>query len=301
MAQRQQDDQAWRAERNRLRSALTATVVTRAWHAILIITDNSAEGAGAAYGFTRSGAQGAPAWFPQAYLKASNTGTDDRFGFSVAVDGDTVVVGAYGEASAATGVGGNQADNSAIDAGAAYVFTQSGATWTQQAYLKASNTNVLDGFGESVAVSGATVVVGAPWEQSAATGVGGNQADNSTTWAGAAYVFTMYPNASDSTTEPVRQSGQSGIITTFETPDSPKIISIWYQALLTARGWPAAHIDAYSGAAEIDTYSGDYVIAYNYSGCPGKHVKITFESGSMEKTRVTVDNRLHPCYPTVTP
>ncbi len=190
MAQRQQDDQAWRAERNRLRSALTATVVTRAWHAILIITDNSAEGAGAAYGFTRSGAQGAPAWFPQAYLKASNTGTDDRFGFSVAVDGDTVVVGAYGEASAATGVGGNQADNSAIDAGAAYVFTQSGATWTQQAYLKASNTEAGDEFGASMAVDGNTVVVGAQYEDSAATGVNGNQADNSVFRAGAAYGFT---------------------------------------------------------------------------------------------------------------
>ncbi|MCH7684743.1 MAG: FG-GAP repeat protein, partial [Gemmatimonadetes bacterium] len=56
---------------------------------------------------------GASVWSQQAYLKASNTDADDRFGFSVAVSGDTVAVGAEREASAATGVNGNEADNSA--------------------------------------------------------------------------------------------------------------------------------------------------------------------------------------------
>lgn len=59
----------------------------------------------------------------QAYLKASNTGAEDRFGWSVSVSGDTVVVGAPYEDSNATGVNGNQANNSASDAGAAYIFT----------------------------------------------------------------------------------------------------------------------------------------------------------------------------------
>ena len=58
----------------------------------------------------------------QAYLKASNTGAGDWFGYSVAVSGGTVVVGAYAEDSSATGVNGDQADNSASYAGAAYVF-----------------------------------------------------------------------------------------------------------------------------------------------------------------------------------
>ena len=148
--------------------------------------NNNADGAGAAYVFTRDGTT----WTQQAYLKASNTDAGDLFGFSVAVAGDTVVVGAHREASATTGVGGDQADNSTDDAGAAYVFTRSGATWTQQAYLKASNTDAGDQFGVSVAVDGATVVVGANGEASAATGVGGNPADNSADGAGAAYVFT---------------------------------------------------------------------------------------------------------------
>ena len=107
----------------------------------------------------------------------------------MAVSGDTVVVGAYGEDSSATGVNGNQADNSAADSGAAYVFIRSGTTWSQQAYLKASNTGADDYFGWSVAVSGDTVVVGAYGEDSNATGVNGNQADNSASDAGAAYVF----------------------------------------------------------------------------------------------------------------
>jgi hypothetical protein len=148
--------------------------------------DNSAAYAGAAYVFTRSGG----VWSQQAYLKASNTGASDFFGWSVAVSGDTLVAGAYGEASNATGVNGSQADNSAAYAGAAYVFTRSGGVWSQQAYLKASNTGADDYFGYAVAVDGDTVVVGAPYEASNATGVNGNQADNSAYSAGAAYVFT---------------------------------------------------------------------------------------------------------------
>src|SRR5207248_8120253 len=76
----------------------------------------------------------------QAYLKASNTGASDEFGISVALSGDTLVVCAPLESSNATGVNGNEADNSAAMSGAAYVFVRSGTSWSQQAYLKASNT-----------------------------------------------------------------------------------------------------------------------------------------------------------------
>jgi FG-GAP repeat len=149
-------------------------------------TDNSATDAGAAYVFVRNGAT----WSQQAYLKASNTDAGDAFGFSVAISGDAMVVGASFEASNATGVNGNQADNSAGQAGAAYVFVRDGTTWSQQAYLKASNTDAGDFFGDSVAVSGDTVVVGAAHESSSATGVNGDQTNNSAASAGAAYIFT---------------------------------------------------------------------------------------------------------------
>ncbi len=126
----------------------------------------------------------------QAYLKASNSGASDEFGYSVAVSGDTVVVGAYNEDGGATGVNGDQNDNSAINSGAAYVFTRSGTTWSQEAYLKASNAEAGDSFGFSVAISGDTLVVGAFGEDSNSPIVNGDQNDNSTPYSGAAYVFT---------------------------------------------------------------------------------------------------------------
>jgi len=148
--------------------------------------DRSATDAGAIYVFVKAGAS----WTQQAYVKASNTDAFDIFGTSVALDGDgrTMVVGAAGEKS---GVVGNQADNSKLNAGAAYVFTRSGTAWSQQAYLKASNPDVDDEFGTHVAIAGdgSTLVVSSPTEQSAATGIDGNQADNSAIRAGAAYVF----------------------------------------------------------------------------------------------------------------
>lgn len=147
--------------------------------------NNSAPDSGAAYVFTRS----AGTWSQQAYLKASNTDPGDQFGFSVALSGNTVVVGAPEEDSNATGVNGNQADNSLFTAGAAYIFSRSGTVWSQQAYLKASNTDGGDGLGRSVGVSGDTVVVGARGEDSNATGVNGNQMDSSAPNSGAAYVF----------------------------------------------------------------------------------------------------------------
>lgn len=127
----------------------------------------------------------------EAFVKASNTDANDEFGSAVASSGDTVVIGAPGEASDATGVNGDQNDNSVPGAGAAYVFVRVTGEWQQQAYLKASNTrvNAPYGFGGAVAISGDTIVIGAPGEASNATGVNGNQNDNSASGAGAAYVF----------------------------------------------------------------------------------------------------------------
>lgn len=91
----------------------------------------------------------------------------DAFAGSVAIDGDTAVVGAVlADAPGADG------------AGAAYVFTRSGTTWTQQAKLTAEDASEGQSFGQSVAISGATIAVGASTDGELGTG------------AGAAYVFT---------------------------------------------------------------------------------------------------------------
>ncbi|NOY90211.1 MAG: hypothetical protein GXP55_03300 [Deltaproteobacteria bacterium] len=152
--------------------------------------DNSAPQAGAVYVFTRS----AGVWSQQAYLKASNAEMNDRFGIALVLssDGSTLVVSATSEDSSATGSGGDQADNSAGESGAAYVFTRSAGVWSQQAYLKASNSASATDFGHALALSsdGDTLAVGSPGEHSSATGVGGDQADTAAPSSGAAYVFT---------------------------------------------------------------------------------------------------------------
>ena len=155
-------------------------------------SDTSAPYAGAAYVFVRENG----VWRQEAYLKASNTraGSYDQFGTSVAISGDTVVVGAYGEASSATAIDGDQFDTSAFYAGAAYVFVRENGAWRQQAYLKAANARSSSMFGQAVAVSGDTVVVGSPYESSSATGVDGDHQNFApspdTAWqSGAAWVF----------------------------------------------------------------------------------------------------------------
>ena len=84
---------------------------------------------------------------------------------------------------------GDQSDNSATSSGATYVFTHNGAeVWTQQAYIKASNTDADDQFGFPVALSGDTPAAGAVDEDSGATGIDGEQS-NTAVNAGAVYVF----------------------------------------------------------------------------------------------------------------
>lgn len=148
--------------------------------------DNTAPGSGAVYVFTRNGT----VWTQQAYVKASNTEAGDAFGTWVALEGDTLAVGAALESSAASGLNGNQADNSRNDAGAVYVYTRSSLTWSQRAYVKATNTDAADTFG-AVAISGATLAVGAAGESSIATGINGNQSNNTAPSSGAVYVFDL--------------------------------------------------------------------------------------------------------------
>jgi hypothetical protein len=144
---------------------------------------------GAAYVFVRTGTT----WTQQVFLKASNPGKEDWFGVRIAIsgDGNTVAVGAQNEDSASKGINGKQDDDSASEAGAVYLFTRSGTTWSQHSYVKASNTRAGDEFGSSLALTrdGRMLLVGARGEDSGAKGVNGNQADSSVRDAGAAYLF----------------------------------------------------------------------------------------------------------------
>jgi hypothetical protein len=116
-------------------------------------------------------------WFQERRLTASDGATNDLFGFSVAVYGDTVVVGSpYDD------------DGSDTDQGSAYVFERSGGSWTPQTKLTASDGAAGDKFGYSVAIDTSaytdTLVVGAPYDD-----------NSSNTNQGSAYVFERGGNS----------------------------------------------------------------------------------------------------------
>ena len=134
----------------------------------------------------------------EAYIKASNSDggsagggfspSGDEFGNSIDLDENTLVVGAPIEDSIAIGINGDQVNNDAPVSGAVYVFVRDELEWTQQAYIKASNTSAYDLFGRTVAIHGDTIVVGATREDSDGLGVYAEQNDAGFD-TGAAYIF----------------------------------------------------------------------------------------------------------------
>ena len=110
--------------------------------------DSPLNDAGSVFVFVRNGTT----WSLEQRLAASDASVGDRFGTSVDVEGDTAVVGVPRDSH---GLG-------AVEAGSAYVFVRSGTSWGQEQKLVASDADQDDNFGQSVAVSGGTVLVGAP-------------------------------------------------------------------------------------------------------------------------------------------
>ena len=127
--------------------------------------DGVGRNSGAAYIFTRQGME----WVEQAKLVAADETRGDYFGVSVAIDGDTVLVGAH------------RSNEPFADCGSAYVFQRTGATWNQTARLSAPDPDSFAYFGFSVGVDGDTAIIGATRDDDA-----GND-------AGAAYVFIRTP------------------------------------------------------------------------------------------------------------
>lgn len=123
--------------------------------------DHAGSQSGSAYVFTRSG----NGWTEQAKLTASDPTAGSGFGVSVAIDDDTVVIGA------------NTADGVERWTGALYVFVRDGEYWTEQAKITAADGARNDRFGQAVAIDGNTIVTGAAAD------------DHAGTLSGSAYVF----------------------------------------------------------------------------------------------------------------
>lgn len=151
--------------------------------------NNATPAAGAVYVFSFDNSS----WSQQAYIKASNAESGDFFGYSVTLSasGDTLAVSATGEDSNSAIINGNESDNSKASSGAVYIFQRNSSAWTQQAYVKASNSDFSDLFGHALSLSddGDTLAVGVPSEDSNATAINGNQFNNASPESGATYLF----------------------------------------------------------------------------------------------------------------
>jgi len=128
--------------------------------------DDDGDDSGSAYVFTRS----AGVWTEQQKLTASDGATEEEFGYSVAVGGDSAVIGAWMD------------NDNGDESGSAYVFTRSEGVWTEQQKLIASDAAAFDHFGEAVAVAGDTSVIGATRD------------DDNGSASGSAYVFSLENN-----------------------------------------------------------------------------------------------------------
>src|ERR1022692_1865933 len=148
---------------------------------------------GEAYVFVRSGTT----WTQQQTLPAPDGVAGNLFGFSVSVSGDTAVVGAP-----------NQDENDSP--GAAYVFTRSGTTWTQQQKLTASDGSLVNEFGISVSVSGDTAVVGAFQHQPVAAAY--VFVRSGTTWTQQQKLTASDPVAGDDFGFSVSVSGDTAVV-----------------------------------------------------------------------------------------
>lgn len=132
-------------------------------------------------------------WIEKFYLKASNMDPNDNFGYALSLSGDgkTLAVGAPFESSSATQINGDESNNLKTDSGAVYLFEDKTNHWKQTVYFKARNSDIGDIFGSAVSLNhdGRALAVGAMYEDSSATGLNGDEQDNSIENSGAVYMF----------------------------------------------------------------------------------------------------------------
>jgi len=136
--------------------------------------DDDGSSSGAAYVFRFDGTE----WAQEQKLTAFDADGGDDYGYSVAISGDTIIVGA------------NRDDLPGLSrAGSVYVYRFVAGSWEHEDHLTAPDIAADDRFGTSVAIDGDTLVVGAFNEDSNATGINGDQSDNSAYESGAVYIF----------------------------------------------------------------------------------------------------------------
>ncbi len=213
--------------------------------------DDKGDGSGSAYIFVRSGT----AWSQQAKLTASDGAASDWFGYSVAISGDTAIVGAYGD------------DDNGDLSGAAYIFTRTGTAWSQQAKLTPGDGAGGDQFGCFVAIDGDTVIVGAYGDDDKGNDSGAAYAfvRAGTSWSQQAKLTAIDGAALDSLGTTVDISGDTAVISAHGDDDCGDGSGSAYVFVRNGTSWSqqarltpndGATLDAFGFAA----VSGDTVI-----------------------------------------
>jgi len=157
---------------------------------------------GSAYIFTRSGT----VWIEQMRLLASDGEKYDRFGNSVSINGDTVIIGALGN------------DDNGNNSGSAYIFKRSGTVWTEQGKLLASDGAAYDYFGYSVSIDGDYAIIGAYCD------------DDNGNMSGSAYVFRKDNQPPNKPTIQGPITGKPGVeYTYFANTTDPERDQIFYK------------------------------------------------------------------------
>ena len=223
--------------------------------------------AGAVYIYTT--ADNGATWTEQQKITASNAGGSDYFGFSLGLSGDLLVVGAHTE------------DTYGSNAGSAYVFKRTGATWAQQQQLGGADTTGNDQFGFSAAIDNDTIVIGARNEDNDLVGTVSNcgavyvftTSDNGSTWTQQDKFVSSTPTASEQFGAAVDIHGDTIVVGAYQSNSQrgagwifTRSGSTWTQRVKLT---PSVETGAYFGEqVAIDKENGNVVVI----GAPREHI-----------------------------
>lgn len=204
------------------------------------LADPVLPGAGAAYVFVRSGSS----WVLQQKLTASDAAASDNFGVSVAISGDTVIIGARGD------------DDDGSLSGSAYIFVRSGAAWSQQAKLTASDAATGDGFGLWVSISGDTAIVCSPLDDDAGISSGSAYVlvRNGAAWTQQAKLTASDAAPGDLFGQSAALSGDTAVIGAWDDDDDGEESGSAYVFVRSGASWSQQQKLTASDAAPGDRF-----------------------------------------------
>lgn len=211
--------------------------------------DDGGDATGSAYVFVRSGTT----WTEQQKLTASDAAVSDQFGFSVSLDGDTALVGAWLD------------DDDGSGSGSAYVFVRNGTTWTEQQKLTASDAEDGDTFGRNLALDGDTALISAPGDDDGGSDAGAAYVfvRNGTTWTEQQKLVASDAAANDLFSRAPSIHGDTAVIGAFENDDNGSDAGAAYVFVRSGTTWTEQTKLTASDAADGDLFGRGVAVENN--------------------------------------